>query len=98
MKTIVCEACGKLFSGRYAVIFPVVPNEVATLQGIHDSRTVTICLECSHQLPTWYQKTISTIVYNDNKKHFRDKTPNELVKEYEFAFESFTNFQRRTHI
>ena len=72
-----------LFSGSKFVVF-------------YNSRAVTICLECSHKLPTWYRKMVSTITYNDNKQHFRDKTPNELIKEYEAAFESFSNFKRRT--
>jgi hypothetical protein len=98
MNKIVCETCGKLFSKKYAVAFPVIPVDVARRYGIKDAKVATVCLECSHQLPRWYEKTVSLITYNTAQQHFQDRTAEELVAEYEYAFERFKKFKSRTGV
>jgi len=97
MKNIQCEACGKVFNRHYAKDFSLIPPEVAALHGISDSKNFIICLECSRKLPVWYQKMVSTTTYDNDIKHFRDRTPGELIKEYQSAFTRFSNHYKRTH-
>jgi hypothetical protein len=95
MKKENCEACGKVIGKNYAVKYPIVPDEVAKQNNIHDSRTIRICLECARGLPAWYSKTVSNVTYNNKTQHFRYKAPDELIEEYESAFRNYAHFRRR---
>lgn len=94
MEIELCDACGREIESASTVKHRIVPEEVAKLYGILDSRTITLCLECSSLIHDWYLKKVSTITYDSAMKRFRARTPAEIVHEYESAYSGFVKFRK----
>jgi predicted RNA-binding Zn-ribbon protein involved in translation (DUF1610 family) len=89
-----CYICGREIEPEAAVVHRIVPEEVAALYGVSDSRTMTLCLECGDEVHDWCHKRVSTITYDCGIKRFRARTPTEIVKEYESALGSFARYKK----
>ena len=95
MKTCMCDACGREIEPEFAVKHRIVPEEIASLYGISDSLTTTLCSDCSVAIRSWYQKKVSTLMYDSGIKRFRSKTPVEMANEYHHVYQGFVDFKRK---
>ncbi len=72
----------------------IVPKVFIELCGIVDSGAITLCINCYNEVSDWYIKRVYGLTYDTGTKGFRYKSPNEMVKEYQSAFDSFVKYKR----
>ena len=94
MEKLTCNACGQKIELSSAVARRLIPKVTVELHGVLDSPDILLCGSCSDEIDNWYQKTVSTMTYDNALQKFRTKTPRELVKEYQNVFNSFAKFKR----
>ena len=93
METVICDACGHKQEIELAVGHQIIPEDAATLFGISDSPTVTLCLHCSTEIRDWYRGRVSTLTYDSRQQRFRSKLPDEIGKEYQIAYQGFLDYK-----
>ena len=94
MKNRTCETCGHVLSPQETVIHQIVPEEVSLQANITDPKKVALCPNCSTEIQDWYRKKIYSTNYDTRTKQFIPKPPAELVKEYELAYKTFTDYKK----
>ena len=90
----ICEACGHPVNAHRIVRFPLVPDDVETLHELLDSRLVKLCQPCHGDLQAWYQKQVSTTIFDEKLNQFRARTPDEITQGYESVLHSFIYLKR----
>lgn len=95
MERKICEICGCMVNSGDLVIHRIVPKEVARQAGILDTRTVVLCINCSNQVQTWYNKKVYSMRYDVDTNRFIPKSPTDMVKEYEAAYRAFAAYKKR---
>ena len=94
MVTKACELCGHevelgVIEKRY-----IVPGEVREQADIQEGEIVRLCPNCSHELDRWNLTKVLDSTYDITTKRFRDKSPREIAKEYEFAYKLFAQYKK----
>lgn len=97
MKKKACEICGYTGKPEELVTHQIVPEEIASQTGIVEVRQAVLCINCSYQAQTWCDKKVSSVSYDDEARHFVPKSPAEMIKEYEAAYEAFAAYKKRLH-
>ncbi len=95
MENKACEICGRETSPEDLVIRRIIPEEIASQVGILDTRTVLLCIDCSHKFQAFYSGTVHDLRYDDIAQRFIHKPPAELIKEYEVAYKAFLAHNKR---
>ena len=91
-----CELCGCQIELGLVEKHHVVPTDVTEQAGLPESQTLRLCSDCHREAHSWYSATVSDMEYEPKIKRFRNKLPLEMVREYEFAFNSFMKRKRET--
>ena len=89
-----CELCGYRGEPRLIEKRHVVPIEVTERAGVPESRIITLCPNCHRELNKWYSIKVADVGYDTKTNKFRAKSPPEMVREYEFAFNIFVKYKR----
>jgi hypothetical protein len=95
MKEKICDICGHAVNPEDVVVHRIIPEEVARQAGIFDFRTATLCTDCSHEIQTWYGKRVYSMSYKDGVKRFIQRSPAQMVKEYEATYKAFVEYKTR---
>jgi len=86
-----CELCEE--SGVLKV-YNIVPQAVSIEAGIQRPKTVRLCSNCHQELGLWYSAKVGELTYDISVKQFVPKSPSQLAKEYETAYEWFTTYKK----
>ena len=89
-----CEFCKCILHENNSILHHIVPEEIAKQAGLHDLKTVRLCLHCCNEVMAWYNERVSSNTYDWMAKHFVPKSAIEMVKEYETAYEAFIKYRR----
>jgi len=89
-----CELCGHRREPGLMEKFHIIPTEVTELAQVPESRIITLCPDCHRELNKWYSTRVADTGFDTATKRFRPKTPQEMVREYEFAFNIFEKYKR----
>lgn len=93
MRKYLCDACGCEDTADVIRKFHVTPQIIIEEAAVKQTITVKLCQNCRKDIEKWYTN-ISSTTYDSRNKRFRDKTPLEMVREYENAFNSFTRYKK----
>ena len=95
MVTKTCELCRHEVELGVIEKHYIVPEEVREQAGIQGGeKIVRLCPNCSQELDRWNLTKVSDSTYDTTTKRFRDKTPREIAKEYEFAYKLFAQHKK----
>jgi len=89
-----CEICRREANAEDLVIHHVIPEEIASQVGILDTRTVLLCIDCSHKFQAFCSSKVHDLRYDDIAQRFIHKSPAELIKEYEVAYKAFVAYTK----
>lgn len=89
-----CELCGRELGPVTAEKHFIVPGELREQAGIRESKAVKLCPDCFRELTRWYSNNVSKIAYDENTRRFRERSPLEMVREYETAYKSFSKYKQ----
>ena len=89
-----CEVCGYQSERREVNKYHIVPSEVMRKVGRLRSRKIALCNNCHQELDEFYLKVVPDMTYDTKMKQFRVKSPQEMVKEYETAYQRFTRYKK----
>ncbi len=89
-----CELCG--YRGEPGTVekHHIVPIEVTERAGVPESRIIALCQSCHRELNRWYSVKVADTGYDTSLNRFRPKSPLEMVREYEFAFNTFAKYKQ----
>jgi len=89
-----CELCG--YRGKPGTIgkYRIVPIKVTKEAGLPESEAVRLCSNCHREIGDWYSRNVGDMTYDPRTQQFRQKSANELVKEYEAAYRVFAEYKR----
>ncbi len=88
-----CEACGYISHLGAVAHHHLIPQSVTEQAGMSKSETVRLCCNCHFELQTWYRMKVADMVYDPGTQRFRDKSWEEKVKDYKFAFNAFREYK-----
>ena len=83
-----CQVCGNTEPGLNRRCY-IVPEEIAEQAGIPRLKTIRLCPKCQNELENWYSAKIAEVAYDTAAKQFIPKSPLQLAKEYETAYQWF---------
>ena len=89
-----CELCGQEARPDTLENHPIVPGEIIEQAGVQGPGTVKLCVNCRRELDRWYSKKVSSMTYDESRRGFREKTPPEMVREYETAYRLFARYKQ----
>ena len=92
MEKKACELCGCEVGSRAMEKHYIVPSEVSEQAGVDKSRIIRLCFNCQRELNRWYSAKIADMTYDTKTKQFRTKSPQEMAKEYEIAYQWFSRY------
>lgn len=93
MAKVTCQVCGQRRNSEQMETHHIVPTEVSEEGGTAESQSVELCGECHRDAHSWYRGRIAHTTYDEDTKHFNAKSPLEMVREYQTAFDSFAAFK-----
>ena len=85
-----CELCGYNKPG-FINKYYIVPQEISEQAGIKQAKMVRLCPNCQQELGKWYSARVADITYDTEMKQFKPKSPLQMVKEYEMAYQWFVH-------
>ena len=89
-----CGICGYQ-SERWEVNkYHIVPSEVMRKAGKLRSRRIMLCNNCRKELDELCSKVVADTTYDTMVKRFRPRSPQEMVKEYEIAYQRFARYKK----
>ena len=94
MVTKACALCGHKVELGAIESHYIVPMEVREQAGIQRRKIVRLCPNCNQELDRWNSTKVADSTYDTVTKRFRDKSPLEIAKEYEFAYKLFAQYKR----
>jgi hypothetical protein len=94
MSKYICDVCGYEDTADTVKKYHVTPQEITEEAAIKRVKIIKLCPACRKDLDKWYLNNISHTTYDSRNKRFRGKTPAEMVKEYEIAYQSFTRHKK----
>ena len=89
-----CEFCGCRSELGTIEKHHIVPTKVTEQAGVPESATIGLCSNCHREVHTWYSENVFDMAYNPEIKRFRQKSPVEMVKEYEAAYRVFAAYKK----
>jgi hypothetical protein len=89
-----CEICGSRTEPAAMVSYRIVPDDIAENAGISDVAVVKLCPDCRRDLDRWYSRNVSATTYDESRRSFRSRTPQEMVREYEVSFRAFVRYRK----
>lgn len=92
MKT--CTACKHRGEPGDIVVHHILPQDVAEQAGL-DVGTVNLCTNCRIELYAWLSRKVSNQAYDASTKRFRNRSPEELAREYQATYRAFTQYKKR---
>ena len=93
MAKVTCQICGQRRNSEQIETHHIVPTEISEEGGTAESQTVELCDECHRDAHSWYRGRVARTAYDEDTKHFNAKSPLEMVREYQTAFDSFVAFK-----
>jgi len=90
----ICELCGYRSEPRTIEKHHIVPTKVTELAGMPESAIVRLCSNCHKEVHTWYSENVFDMAYDPGIKRFRQRSPVEMVKEYEAAYRVFAAYKK----
>jgi hypothetical protein len=94
MRKEVCELCGYQSELGDIEKHHIVPKRVTDDAGIQESKVVRLCRSCREEVDAWYSQNVLDMAYDSMTKQFRQKSPAEIVKEYEAAYRVFAAYKK----
>ena len=89
-----CEVCGYQSQRGDIKKYHIVPREVTMEAGIIRGRKIALCNNCHKELDELCSKVVADMTYDTKSKQFRAKSPQEMVKEYETAYQRFARYKK----
>jgi len=89
----ICEFCGYKDELGTVKKYHIFPQEIMEEAGIKRSKIMKLCSNCQQELNKWYSTNVSKMTYDTRMKRFRAKSPQEMIKEYEIAYQSFSRYK-----
>jgi len=89
-----CEFCGCRSELGTIEKHHIVPTRVTEQAGVPESATIVLCSNCHREVHTWYSENVFDMAYDPAVKRFRQKSPVEMVKEYEAAHRVFAAYKK----
>ena len=89
-----CQLCG--YRGEPGTIekYLVVPKKFTELAGMPESTMVGLCNNCHREVHTWYSENVFDMSYDAKTKQFKQRSPVEMVKEYEASYRVFAAYKK----
>ncbi|MFC1933075.1 hypothetical protein ACFLXU_05565 [Chloroflexota bacterium] len=89
-----CEVCG--YQSRRGDIkkYYIVPGEVTREAGKPLGRKIPLCDNCHKELDELCSKVVADMTYDTRSQRFRIKSPQEMVREYEAAYQRFARYKK----
>lgn len=89
-----CEICG--YEDELGTIkkYHVFPQEIMEQAGRKRSKITRLCPNCQQELNKWYLTNVAHMTYDNGMKRFRAKSPQEMLKEYERAYQWFARHKK----
>ena len=91
----ICEVCGYQSQLGAVEKHPVIPDEIMEKSGVSKPQIIKICSNCRVELNRWYSIEVNRMVYDEKDQRFRDRTPVEMVEEYQAAFKGFKGYKKK---
>ena len=91
----ICEVCGYRSQLGAVKKYPVIPDEITEQSGMSKSQISSMCTNCRIELDKWYSIEVNRMVYDEMDQRFRDRTPAEMVDEYQAAFKGFKGYKKK---
>ncbi|MFC1592990.1 hypothetical protein ACFL4C_03145 [Candidatus Omnitrophota bacterium] len=88
-----CEVCGYVSHVGTVAQHHRIPKSVTEQAGMPKSETVNLCCNCHFELHAWYRMKVAEMAYDPGAQRFMDKSWDEKVKDYKFAFEAFKRYK-----
>ena len=88
-----CAVCGYVSNLGAVAQYHLIPKSVTREADVPESETMNLCCNCHHELQAWYGMKVSDVAYDPDTKRFRDKSWDEIAKDYESAFSSFKKYK-----
>ena len=88
-----CEVCGYVSNTGAVAQHHLIPKSVTEQAGVPDSAMVNLCRKCHSELHNWYKMKVAEAVYDQKTKRFQAKSWNEMVKDYQSAFNDFKKYK-----
>ena len=94
MAKAICELCG--YRSDFGTIekHHVVPVKITKQAGLPESASTRLCSNCHSEVHNWYSQNVSDTAYDPGTKQFSQKSPLDIVKEYEAAYKVFATYKR----
>jgi len=89
-----CELCAYRSQLGAVEKHHVVPKMVTEQTGMLETQSLKLCCNCHHEVHIWYSAKVTNMTYDAETKRFRPKSPTEMVKEYQSAFDSFVKYKK----
>jgi hypothetical protein len=89
-----CEACGNKSRLGFLIVHHIIPEHVTRQMGMLDSSTVGLCLSCHSAVHHCYANRVFSMPYDSVRKQFKNRLPDEIVKEYKSTYEGFVRGKR----
>ena len=89
-----CQLCGCEVALKAIERHSIIPREIMEQAGIRRSKIVRLCPNCREELQRWYEAKVADLTYDTKMKRFRGRSPLEMVKEYETAYQRFARYKK----
>ena len=91
----ICGACGYGGKLRAVVEHPIAPEEITEQADTSSLATALLCSNCLSDMYVWYSKRVSRQAYDLGTKRFRPRSDEDMIKEYEAAYEAFIRYKNQ---
>ena len=89
-----CELCGCRIDPGTIEKHHIVPIKITEQAGMPESASIRLCPDCHREVHTWYSGNIFEMAYDPETKRFRQKSPLEMVKEYQASYKVFVAYKQ----
>jgi heterodisulfide reductase subunit B len=89
-----CQLCGNEVDSNEIEKHYIVPKEITEQARRRRAKIVRLCPKCGADLRKWYAARIADTTYDDQIQRFRAKLPEEMVREYEGAYNRFAKLKK----
>ena len=93
MEKKTCEVCGYESEIGALEKHRVVPTQFTEQADMPESRIARLCSHCHQELHKWYLTKVADMAYDTEAKRFINKSPLEMIREYEASFNSFVRYK-----
>jgi len=94
----ICVVCGYVSNLGAVAQHHLIPKSVTREAGVPESEIMNLCCNCHYELHGWCGMRVVDVTYDPDTKRFRDKTWDEVTKDYESALNSFKKYKHEQRI